>query len=223
MASPIARHPRKDAKANRAHVLDVAKRAFAEEGIDVSMDAIARKAEIGSATLYRNFPNKDALLAALLTPYHERLEERRIAIEQGTGDAGEKFQHWIDALADWMLVYEGLPEPLQAAWAAKSSPLQPACDDLFETTDRFLRAAQQGGFARPALSGRDVFLSLMAMAWAIGTKSAHANSRTTLNDILRNGWAQRCEEPDHIEQPSASPSRKRLSAPRHRRGASTQR
>lgn len=188
VASVNARQPRKDAQANRAHILAVAAHAFTHEGVDVSMDAIARKAGIGSATLYRNFPSKDALLAMLLAPHHEALAERRRAIQQDAGGAGDKLHQWIDALGDWMLAYDGLPEPLQAAWST-ASPLKPACDDLIAATDRFLHAAQQAGLARPGLSGRDVFLAALAMAWASGRMTEQENARTVLGDILRNGWA----------------------------------
>ena len=186
--SASARQPRKDAQANRAHILAVAAHAFAHEGVDVSMDAIARKAGIGSATLYRNFPSKDALLAMLLAPHHEVLAERRRAIEQHAGDAGGRLHQWIDALGDWMLAYDGLPEPLKAAWST-ASPLKPACDDLIAATDGFLRAAQRDGLARPGLSGRDVFLAALAVAWASGRTTAQENTRSMLGNILRNGWA----------------------------------
>ncbi|MBW9089766.1 TetR/AcrR family transcriptional regulator [Rhizobium wenxiniae] len=189
VASDNARQPRKDAVANRAHILDTAARVFAEEGVNVSMDALAKHAGIGSATLYRNFPNKDALLAALLAPHHERLATRRIAIERSDGDAGQKLQQWIDALGDWMLAFEGLPEPLREAWMTDTSALKPACDGLIATTEKFLDAAQRDGFSRPCLSGRDVFIGVMALAWASEQTTVGRTSRAVLSDMLRNGWA----------------------------------
>lgn len=54
---------RTDAAANRARILQVAKEAFAAEGLDVSMTEIARRAGLGVATLYRRFPTKEDLAA----------------------------------------------------------------------------------------------------------------------------------------------------------------
>jgi AcrR family transcriptional regulator len=56
---------RSDAERNRAKILVVARAAFAEQDADVSMAEIARRAGIGMATLYRNFPGRRELLEAL--------------------------------------------------------------------------------------------------------------------------------------------------------------
>ena len=45
--------PRRDARLNRAHILAVARQAFDDDGVDVSMDAIAKLAGVGAGTLYR--------------------------------------------------------------------------------------------------------------------------------------------------------------------------
>ena len=55
---------RSDARENRDRLLAVARRAFKESG-DVSMNQIARLANVGAGTLYRNFPNRDALVLAI--------------------------------------------------------------------------------------------------------------------------------------------------------------
>lgn len=49
------RPPRADAQRNKTHILEVASDAFAEEGINVSMDSIAKRAGVGPGTLYRHF------------------------------------------------------------------------------------------------------------------------------------------------------------------------
>ncbi len=189
MASSTPRKPRKDAQANRAHILAVAGEVFAESGVDVSMDAIAKQAGIGAGTLYRNFPSKDALLAALLVPHHECLLQKMDIIKNDSGDAGQKLQQWVEALTDWMLVYEGLPEPMQAAWCATSSALKPTCEELIGITGSFFEKAKSEGFVRTGLSGEDIFLSVVATAWASGRIKTRANSRNVLSAILKFGWA----------------------------------
>jgi AcrR family transcriptional regulator len=53
---------RADARHNRARILDAAREAFATRGLDVPMAAIARRAGVGVATLYRRFPSRESLI-----------------------------------------------------------------------------------------------------------------------------------------------------------------
>lgn len=184
--SPV-RGTRKDAQHNREHILEVARRAFATDGVDVSMDAIAKLAGVGPGTLYRHFPSKDALLAALLALHHEVLDERRAAIEAGERHSGRALEQWIDALGDWMLAYDGLPEPLRAACRINSA-LTPTCLGVIEITDEILLAAQEDGSARRGMTGRDIFLGALAIAWASGATAADESTRARLRDVLKNGW-----------------------------------
>ena len=57
---------RSDAERNRRLVLEAAAQAFAEEGFDVGMAEIARRAGVGNATVFRRFPSKDALYEAIV-------------------------------------------------------------------------------------------------------------------------------------------------------------
>ncbi|MFC4595078.1 TetR/AcrR family transcriptional regulator [Sphingobium tyrosinilyticum] len=187
--SPIKGASRRDAQHNRAHILEVARAAFARNGIDVSMDAIAKMAGLGAGTLYRNFPNKDALLAALLDRHYEGLEERRLAIEAEETDEARALERWIEALGDWMLAYEGLPEPLRAACRSES-PLSQACHTVIATTERLLKAAQDKGHARTQVTGRDLFLGALAIAWAGGDTIAGEDTTKVLRTVLQSGWRE---------------------------------
>src|SRR5450759_1493922 len=55
---------RADALRNRARLLSAATEAFAAEGEDVALEAVAARAGVGIGTLYRHFPNRDALVVA---------------------------------------------------------------------------------------------------------------------------------------------------------------
>lgn len=185
----VAQPVRRDAQINRAHIIAKAREAFARDGVDVSMDAIAKLAKVGSGTLYRHFPNKDALLAALLTFHYDELDRRRAEIEADAGNAGRVLERWIEALGDWMLALEGLPEPLREAYRVQS-PLTPTCDVVIETTERLLKAAQDEGLARQTLKGRDIFLGALAIAWASGYATASNDARHVLRTVLQSGWQE---------------------------------
>jgi|SRR5580704_641575 AcrR family transcriptional regulator len=68
-----ARKPRSDAKRNRERILEVAKQVFNRRGAEASMREIARRANIGPGTLYRNFATRDDLLATVYITEVEKL------------------------------------------------------------------------------------------------------------------------------------------------------
>ena len=64
---------RADAQRNRESILTAADEAFAEEGLSVSVDEIARRAGVGAGTLYRHFPTKEALFQAVLVAHFDEI------------------------------------------------------------------------------------------------------------------------------------------------------
>lgn len=64
-AAPANRPLRRDAERNRQLILSAAKEVFAKRGLDTSLDEVAHEAGLGVGTVYRRFPNRDALIDAL--------------------------------------------------------------------------------------------------------------------------------------------------------------
>jgi AcrR family transcriptional regulator len=91
------RKPRADATRNRERILEVAKEAFTRDGADASLDDIARRSGIGSGTLYRHFPTRDALIEAVYRSEVEKLaeSEQRLASTMPP----------LAALRAWMLLF----------------------------------------------------------------------------------------------------------------------
>src|ERR1700704_146236 len=70
---PASERPlRRDAERNRLRILQAAREVFADRGLDASLDQIAAHAGVGIGTVYRRFPDKDALIDAL---FEERIDE----------------------------------------------------------------------------------------------------------------------------------------------------
>ena len=183
------RSPRADAQRNRDHILDTAAQYFSEHGVSGSLDAIAKKAGVGAGTLYRHFPNREALLAALLTARDEELVKRRDAIRADGADAANCLERWLDALIEWAGAFDGLPEPLRTATTTETSPLGITCQGYITTTDEFLLAAQEEGSARPEVRGRDLFLAALAASWVRDAAMADEFSAQALKSLITNGWA----------------------------------
>jgi len=180
---------RADARRNRDHILEVAQRFFTEHGVDGSLDAVAKQAGVGPGTLYRHFPTREALLAALLEAREEVLGQRLETIRSESADAAEALRGWLEALVDWAGAFDGLPEPLRAAMTAERSPLALTCEGYISTTDAFLSAAQREGSARGDVRGRDLFLAVLATSWARGAALADEQSPVAMVDLLATGWA----------------------------------
>lgn len=75
MTTTATRPLRADAARNRALIVDAARRLFAERGLDVTLHDVAEAAGVGVGTVYRRFPDKDALLGGLVTAKYETLVE----------------------------------------------------------------------------------------------------------------------------------------------------
>jgi AcrR family transcriptional regulator len=95
--TPPIRKARADATRNRERILEVAKEVFARDGASASLDDIARRSEIGSGTLYRHFPTRDALVEAVYRSEVEKLA----AAEQRFAAAMPP----LEALRAWMFLF----------------------------------------------------------------------------------------------------------------------
>ncbi|MGY0063613.1 TetR/AcrR family transcriptional regulator [Streptomyces sp. LZ34] len=189
------RRPRADVQRNRAALLEAAQRHFLRYGVSASLEAVAKEAGVGPATLYRHFPTREALLAAVLQTRSEELVARRADIAQ-LGDASEALRQWLRAMEEYFSAFSGLPEPLMAAAREQEpgNPLTLPCDTLIATTDEYVRAAQLSGQARPSVEGYDLFLAAVSVAWIRGTGATDEESLDRLRALIESGYRDRDNE-----------------------------
>ncbi|HEY4281378.1 MAG TPA: helix-turn-helix domain-containing protein [Conexibacter sp.] len=154
MAVTVPREMRKDARRNRAAIVDAARELFAESA-DVSMCQVAKRAGVGQATLYRNFPDRSALAAEILGDHVDRLE--RIAAEHT--DDPDAFFVLLRSLIESMVHIHALGDLARQETEAGSR-----FDDdrrrLAELMKRPLCDAKTAGTLRRDASLDDVFLLL---------------------------------------------------------------
>lgn len=117
--TPLSRTPedlspsrRRDARANRERLLTEARALIAEHGIEASLEEIARRAEVGVATLYRNFPARDDLIRALhatsladLLPVREEIE--------AAPTAWDGVVVYLERVVEWLVADPALPPILK--------------------------------------------------------------------------------------------------------------
>ncbi|MDQ0579444.1 TetR/AcrR family transcriptional regulator [Streptomyces rishiriensis] len=189
------RKPRADVQRNRTALLEAAQRHFLKYGVGTSLEAVAKEAGVGPGTLYRHFPTREALLAAVLQTRSEELVARRADIEQ-LGDAKQALGQWLRAMEEYFSAFSGLPEPLMAAARAQEpgNPLTLPCDTLISATDAYVRAAQLAGHVRASVKGYDLFLAAISVAWIKGTRATDAESLDRLRSLVESGYRERGEQ-----------------------------
>ena len=137
---PPAPALRADARRNRAAVVDAAKKLFADEGLDAQMPDVAKAAKVGVGTVYRHFPTKEELIAALADERFERLAQAaREALE--ADDAWEGFSDFIQFSAQIQADDRGLCEvmgsrPDVMGAAAEAAGLPELCEKMVKRTQR---------------------------------------------------------------------------------------
>jgi AcrR family transcriptional regulator len=151
---------RSDARDNRRRILTVARVAFAAQGLDVPIREIARRAEVGVATVYRHFPTKEALLAEA---FEEQMASCSAVVEAGLAAA--------DPWSGFCLVIDKLMRmhALDRGFARAFTSQLPQSVDAAADHDRTLRQllelvrrAKDAGVLRADFVLQDFSLVLMA-------------------------------------------------------------
>ncbi|MCA1713136.1 MAG: TetR/AcrR family transcriptional regulator [Actinobacteria bacterium] len=151
-----ARPLRRDALANRERLLAAAAEVFHEHGLTASLDDVARRAGVGVATLYRNFPHREALLDTLLVDLLEdysRTADEALALPAGSGLAW-----FLRTVGDVQATPRGCPLRL---WS--SSAAQPSRSALHDRMEALIRDAQRAGTCRDDVRLGDLIGILVAV------------------------------------------------------------
>jgi len=158
----IERPKRADARRNYEKVLTAARQAFAEGGESTSLEEIARRAGVGIGTLYRHFPNRQALLEAL---YVGEVEEMcRSAAELDSSDSWEALNAWFEGFIAYIATKRALAAELQK-YLELDAPLFQTCrTSLYEAGHPLLTRAQEEGIVRQDVSIGEVIQMVVGIA-----------------------------------------------------------
>ena len=158
----ITRPMRADARRNYEKVLAAAREAFAEGGESTALEEIARRAGVGIGTLYRHFPNRQALLEAL---YVGEVEEVcRSAAELDATDPWEALTGWFQRFIGYLATKHALAAEL-LNYLDQDAPLFQVCRaSLFEAGEPLLKRAQEAGVARRDVDIGEVIQMVVGIA-----------------------------------------------------------
>jgi AcrR family transcriptional regulator len=183
-----ANQPRSDARRNREAILAAALEALTESP-DASLNAIAQRAGVANATLYRHFPSREDLVLATY--------EHEVAEVVGAADVLLRERAPLDALSDWVarlaryaVTKHGLADALRKA-ASPGSDLSSTdtYTAIVAALDRLLRANIAAGTLRPGLDADDVILALAGL-WQLDPASDWSAQAQRIYDIVLGGLRQ---------------------------------
>ena len=144
---------RSDAQRNLGRILDAASEAYAEVGPDVTIDEIARRAGVGHGTVFRRFPTKDALRAAVIRARIDELLARAHALLEEP-DVGAALEEFVWTAAETCrrdrALFEGIEQCVQFEDVAAAKA------ELHTTVGKLIRRAQRAGALRAGLDAQDI-------------------------------------------------------------------
>ena len=180
MAADSARRPRADGRRNRELLLAAATELIGRDGAQASLEEIARRAGVGSATLHRHFASRRVLLEAVFREGVAQLCER--ATTQPGADAGAELATWLEDLTVYTATNRGLAAALLAGPDGLTAEEICCTDMVREVLDTLVVRASSVN----ALQANTTTIDLMrlANAIAVATENDPASARRLLRLAL---------------------------------------
>lgn len=156
-----ATHLRADAQRNRDKLVATARALFAERGLDAPLDEVAKRAGVGSGTLYRHFPTRDDLITAV---FLERMAENVTAVEraQQHRDPWEGFADYVRETCRGQATDRGMADLL--AIGHRGRELRALRTRAYNGFAALIDRAKACGALRADFSPEDLILLTMAIA-----------------------------------------------------------
>lgn len=176
---------RSDARRNRDAILAAALEALTESP-DTSLNAIAKRAGVANATLYRHFPTREELVLATYQHEVRKLVDTADLLlqEQAPIDA---LRSWVERLARYAVTKHGLADALRKATTPGSDlSSTDSYDSIVAALDRLLQANIAAGTLRSGLDAEDVILALAGL-WQLDPTSDWSAQAQRIYDIVLGG------------------------------------
>lgn len=160
MTGHLPRIPRSDAVDNRERILEAARALFATEGLNVPLREVARRAEVGPATLYRHFPTKEILATEA---FAEQMRTCQVVVDEGLADPDpwRGFCSVIEKICELHARDRGFTAAFVSAFP-KAVDFTAARDHALKAIAELAGRAKDSGELRPDFVLDDLILMLMA-------------------------------------------------------------
>lgn len=157
----LQRPKRADARRNQEKVLAAAREAFLEGGESTSLEEIARRAGVGIGTLYRHFPNRQALIEALYADEVEELSRSAAGLEHA--DPWDAVVVWFESFVAYLATKRALVDELMN-YMDRDAPLFHACRaSMWAAGEPLLKRAQDAGVVRSDVDFGEVLSMMMGI------------------------------------------------------------
>ncbi|NGN68766.1 TetR/AcrR family transcriptional regulator [Streptomyces sp. A7024] len=157
----MASRMRADAQRNREQILCAARDVLVAEGVDAALDEIARRAGVGIATLYRRFPNREALLQGVAVDILSRMVEAFDRVRAAQTDPFEGLRLFMHAAVDLRI---GAIMPALSGRFTVEGALSGAGRDPLRELQQLLGEAQEAGLVRGDVLVGDVTLMVIRLS-----------------------------------------------------------
>ena len=160
------RKPRSDAAKNRELLIDAAKNVLGQGGPGASLEAVAREAGVGIGTLYRHFPNREALFGAVYRHEVEDLIRLAEALRQDA-DRENALRLWVFALVDLVQTKRGLLGTLGVVATENTKAIYAELSGrLAEAVGQLLKDGIGASVFRAEITAEDLLTSIYAFCYA---------------------------------------------------------
>ena len=176
---------RADAARNRSKLIEVATQMFTTHGADVSLEDIAREAEVGIGTLYRHFPTRCDLVLAVYGTQVDALDERsRVLPTQFP--PGEALHEWMRGFVDYYAVKMGMVNLLRSMMQGQPETFERARAVMRDSAERVLTPAIEAGVIRSDATAPELVRALGGICLASTTPEGQETS-LALVDLVYDG------------------------------------
>ncbi|MFF3541508.1 TetR/AcrR family transcriptional regulator [Streptomyces platensis] len=175
---------RSDAQRNRERILEVAL-AELTRSADAPLSAIAKKAGVGQATFYRNFPNREALV---LEVYRHEVQQVSASASQllETHAPDQALREWMDRLAQYAMAKAGLADAIRKTTCAPGSLAGLGHGPVTSAVALLLKANDEAGTIRPGVTPDDFVLAISGL-WQIDPHGDWHGRAERLLDLVMDG------------------------------------
>ncbi len=159
------RKPRADSQRNREKLLEVAAATFTELGSDVSLEEIARRAGVGIGTLYRHFPNRDAIIADVYRRGVGQLAAAAAGLLESHPPL-DALRAWMELLVDYIAAKKVMASALNAMPGGTTELYAASGPLILNAITLLVDRAKAEGAVRPDAEASDLLLALVGVAYS---------------------------------------------------------